>query len=110
MKKDSVEYGQLKDVVLRVMAKQGDESARAELEHRGASTSAPAAAPRRRRRLLGWQRPLTSPRYQWWPPMCGQPSYEMHQAAKAWQREEDERWRAKRIAEGTLRIDKPLSE
>ena len=93
-----MKYEDLKEPVLRRLMNDGDVAAAREADRRANSQVAKSpgvlwTGDRPRPRLRGWERPLTSSRYSWWPPtQAGAPSLEMERAAQAfWSSRDAER-------------------
>jgi hypothetical protein len=81
------DYKRMKAEVLQRRAASGDSLAAGEIARRSAAgqverKTGPAAPEREPRRLVGFERPLASSRYNWWPPQVSAPSYEMFMLAK----------------------------
>lgn len=78
-------YTKLPGARLEMLAAGGDKDAQAELARRsGAPVVREIPHERKARKLRGFNRPLTSSRYSWWPPQQGQPSFEMHEQSKSY--------------------------
>jgi len=106
-----MDYTGKRTAVLERLSAAGDSDAAAELKRRKDGGAAPVLAPEQRkaRKLIGWQRPLASTFYPWWPPQVGQPSFEMHtQANEYWSRER-EREREQLKSRGYV-VDEPRLE
>ena len=85
------DYTKIPRPQLQRLAANGDEAAARELGRRKAEPreSAGPLDPPPRRVLRAFERPLTSPRYQWWPPYCDQPSYDAYIRGRDYWREQD---------------------